>query len=358
MNKLKIGVIGICGIASDLHIPALISNKDVEIAALCDIQQEKATAVSQQYGIARVFADYHELLDLEELDAVDICTPNFLHSSIAVDALNKGKHVFCEKPDAVSVEEVLKMKKASEESGRLLMVMRNNRFTSHARFTKKFIEEGHMGKIYAAKCGWVRRRDVPGIGSWFTNKKLSGGGPLIDLGVHMIDLALWFMGNPKPVSVVGSTYCELANRGTMADSASSSFGEVNGNGIFDVEDLAMGFVRFDNGACLALEFSWASNIDEEDYYVELMGTKAGSKWHSLHEKLQIFGEFAGFTTNLLPNVPSHLDDEMHKKNLDHFVDCILKGAQPVFTPQQGIDVIKILEAVYLSSTIGKEIIMV
>jgi predicted dehydrogenase len=146
------------------------------------------------------------MIDKEELDAVDICTPNKIHSIAAVYALENGLHVLCEKPDAVSVAEAEKMKKASEESGKTLMVIRNNRFRPSTKFMKQFIAEGKMGEIYAGRCGWIRRRGIPGWGGWFTDKEQSGGGPLIDLGVHIIDLTMYLMGNAKPVTVSGSTY--------------------------------------------------------------------------------------------------------------------------------------------------------
>ena len=145
------------------------------------------------------FTDYRDLLEVEGLDYVDICTPNYLHSVIAVDALNKGLHVLCEKPDAVSVEEAEKMKAAAEASGKHLMVIRNNRHRVTAKYLKEFINDGRMGEIYCGRCGWQRRRGIPGKGGWFTTKAQSGGGPLIDLDVHMIDLAIWLMGNPVPV---------------------------------------------------------------------------------------------------------------------------------------------------------------
>ena len=142
-------------------------------------------------GKPAVFTDYKELLKAEGLDAVDICTPNYLHSIIAVDALHAGLHVFCEKPDAVSVEEALKMGQAAKETGKTLMVMRNNRFHTASQYLKKYIADGKAGEIYAGRCGWQRRRGIPGKGGWFTTKAQSGGGPLIDLGVHMIDLSIW-----------------------------------------------------------------------------------------------------------------------------------------------------------------------
>ena len=353
MKKVKIGIIGNGGICNGAHAPAYADDPRVEIVALCDIIEERAVALKNRlFPDAKVYTDYKELLKDENVESVDICTPNYLHSIIAVEALNSGKNVFCEKPDAINVEEVLKMKKAAEDSGKLLMIMRNNRFVSASKYAKKYIEDGKMGEIYAARCGWQRRRGIPGKGGWFTTKAQSGGGPLIDLGVHMIDLAIWLMGNPTPVSVSGSTYCKFANN-DVSDSVNSDFGDKKDNGTFDVEDLAMGFIRFDNGAVLQLEFSWASNIDEEKRYVELRGTKSGLTWDD--NKVTIYTEEDGQLLDIVPagkNITSG-----HKNNLAHYVDCLLNGAEPCFKPQQGVDMIKILCAIYESAESGKEVIL-
>lgn len=354
MKKLKIAVIGNGGIAKYAHMPAYSQMDNVEIVALCDIQINKSKEMASQYGVKQVFDNYEDVLAIEGLDAVDICTPNYLHSIIAVKALNKGLNVFCEKPDAVSVEEALKMKQAAENSGKTLMVMRNNRYWETSKFLKQFIKDGKMGDIYAGRCGWIRRRGIPGKGGWFTTKALSGGGPLIDLGVHMIDLAIWLMGNPAPVAVTGCTYNKFANVETKSDSVNSVFGEAKEDGIFDVEDLAMGFIKFDNGSCLQLEFSWASNVEEEDHFVELRGSKAGSSWHSSSgANLRIFAEENGNVVDILPKINNI--GAIHAANLVHFVDVVLNGAQPEFLPIQGVNMIKILEALYESAKTGKEV---
>ncbi len=354
MKTLKVGVIGTGGIARAFHLPTLSDTPGVELVAVCDIVREKAVKAAEDFKASHVFEDYRELLELEELDAVSICTPNYLHSIIAVAAFEKGKHVICEKPDAVSVEEALKMKAASEKAGKLLMVMRNNRYDGKIQFLKKYIAEGNLGEIYAAKCGWVRRRGIPGKGGWFTTKAQSGGGPLIDLGVHMIDVSIWLMGSPTPVSVTGSTYCKFANEDTKADSANAAFGESKAGGTFDVEDLAMGFIKFDNGASLAIEFSWASNIESEDKYVELLGTKAGAKYHSTDSELKLFGEAVGVTTDIKPNLGT-AEAGQHARYIRHFIACIRGEETPIFVPQQGVDMIKILTAIYQSAQTGSEV---
>jgi len=353
-KKLRIALVGCGGMGTRVHGPAFAEMPDAEIVAVCDIMPKNAADYGAALGLSadRICTDYRELLKMDGIDAVDIATPNKFHSEIAVAAMNAGKHVFCEKPDAINVQEVQKMKDAAESSGKILMVMRNNRYRETAQYLKKFIADGEMGEIYAGRCGWQRRRGIPGKGGWFTTKAISGGGPLIDLGVHMIDLAIYLMGNPRPITVSGCTYCKFANS-DIEDSVNSSFGEKVENGTFDVEDLAMGFIRFDNGACLQIEFSWASNVDCERQFVELRGTKAGSKWETTDGVLRLYTENYGKTVDITPNVTDH--SMGHPENLRHFVDCVLYGKQPMFVPQQGLDMVKVLEAMYRSAAEGKEI---
>ena len=305
MKKWRVGIIGIGGIFKGSHIWEYLEDERLEVVALCDIIEERATEIRDKYfPNAAVYTDFRELLKDETIDSVDICTPNYLHSIIAVAAFEAGKHVFCEKPDAINVEE-------------------------------------------------QRRRGIPGKGGWFTTKAQSGGGPLIDLGVHMIDLAIWLMGSPKPVTVTGSTYCKFADSDT-SDSVNSDFGDKVSGGTFDVEDLAMGTIRFDNGAQLQIEFSWASNIKQENRFVELRGTKSGLTWRD--GDVEVFTEMHGQGCDIHP---SNLQPEKkeHVLNLINFYDVVIDGKEPVFKPQQGIDMIKILCAIYKSAETGREVVL-
>ncbi len=358
MKKLRIGLVGLGGMGG-CHYGRHISNPQVELVAVCDIIPEKVENCLKKWDPTgcdtKGFTDFKEMIAECELDAVDICTPNDFHSIIAVYALDHGLHVFSEKPDAVSVEEALKMKEAAERNNRVLMVMRNNRYYSNSKYLKKFINEGKAGEIYCGRCGWIRRRGIPGKGGWFTTKAKSGGGPLIDLGVHMIDLSIWLMGNPTPVSVSGCTFNKFAENTAESDSEHSAFGEAKSGGTFDVEDLAMGFIKFDNGACLQIEFSWASNIKEEVRFVELRGTKAGMYWND-DGSCEIYGEDenSGFLTD--DKHKEYMGDG-HKEALWHFVDIVLNGKEKDFVPEQGVNMIKILTAIYESAKTGKEVIL-
>lgn len=350
MKKLKIGVVGIGGMGRNTHLPSLGSMQDVQIVAVCDINPAKMEIEGLE-GVQK-YTDYKEMIDKADIDAVDICTPNYLHSDIAVYALDHGKHVFCEKPDAVSLSERKRMTEAERKSGKTLMVMRNNRHVPPSKYLRDRIAAGECGEIYAGRCGWVRRRGIPGKGGWFTTKAQSGGGPLIDLGVHMLDLAIYLMGNPRAVSVSGATFCKFADAEDISDSVHSQFGEKNADGVFDVEDLATGFVRFDNGACLQLEFSWASNIDKEVRFVELRGTKSGLFWRD--EQLTMFTERSG---QLVDEEIKCNPGNGHFANLRHFVDVVLHGAKPDFTSAQGENMVAIIEALYKSAKTGREVLL-
>lgn len=355
MKKLKIGIVGCGGIARFAHAPYYQDEKRVEVVAVCDILPDRVKAFAEElFPEAETFIDYRKLLERADIDAIDICTPNDLHSEIAIAAFAAGKHVFSEKPDAVSPDKALAMKEASEKAEKVLMVMRNNRFSDPSQYAKRFITAGKMGEIYAGRCGWQRRRGIPGKGGWFTTNAQSGGGPLIDLGVHMIDLAIWLMGNPRPVAVSGATFCKFANQEGISDSANAGFGDAKADGVFDVEDLAMGFIRFENGAVLQIEFSWASNIKTENLFVELRGEKAGMTWRN-GDFVEMHTEEDGQLVDIKP--ATKMKNEGHVRNLRHFTDVLLNGAEPCYKPQQGVDMIKILSAVYESAKSGREVVL-
>lgn len=243
MNKIKTAIVGCGGIALNAHLPAIQSLENVEIVAICDSNPAKLDPFEEKIGYrVEKFTDYKDLLAKIKPDAVHVCTPNYVHSEIASAALLAGADVLCEKPDAMTAVQVEEMKAARDRSGKTLLVMRNNRFLDASDVVRSLIKEGKTGELYTGRCGWIRRRGIPGAGGWFTTKAQSGGGPLIDLGVHFIDLAMHFMGSPKPVAVSGCTYCKFADS-TISDSVHSQFGEKVAGGTFDVEDLSIGFIR-------------------------------------------------------------------------------------------------------------------
>ena len=353
MEVVKIGIVGCGGIFKYAHLPAYKQMQNVKIVAVCDNVEEKMDDECIPKGVKK-YNDWKELLNDPEVEAVDICGPNYLHSIVGVEALKKGLHVFTEKPDAISVAEMQRLMDAEKESGKVYMAMRNNRHLNISKFYKQYIEEGKAGELYCGRCGIIRRRGIPGKGGWFTTKEQSGGGPLVDLGVHMIDLAIYFMGNPKAVAVSGCTYNKFANS-ELSDSVNSKFGDKKDDGTFDVEDLAMGFIRFENGACLQIEFSWASNIEKETAFLELRGEKSGIKFSYKPEENRIYTEECGQLVNIEPKIQE--PDGGHGQNLVHFIDVILGKAQPDFTSAQGMNQIKILQAIYESAQTGKEVLL-
>jgi predicted dehydrogenase len=217
------------------------------------------------------------------------------------------------------------------------MMCFNNRYRGDTQLLKQYVEGGDLGEIYFAKTGWVRRRGIPGLGGWFTTKSKSGGGPLIDLGVHMIDVTMWLMGNPEPTTVSGATYTEFGDKAAKAS-----------GGTYDVEDLAAGFVRFANGASMLFEASWASNVREERTYSEILGSKGGAEL----SPLTIFTEQHGALVDIQPKFRSIGG---HEAAIAHFVDCILNGTQPISPGEDGVKMMKILDALYQSAEAGKEV---
>ncbi|MCU6709666.1 Gfo/Idh/MocA family oxidoreductase [Paenibacillus sp. J5C_2022] len=349
LKKLKLGVVGAGNIFKYAHLPAWNAHPEVEIVAFCDVNENAAAAMAHEHGSAGIYTDYREMLADKEIDMVDITTPNLFHSEVSVAALHAGKHVYCEKPDAINPEEAQRMADEAKKSGNILMVTRNNRFRAESQFLKKYIEKGHMGDIYTGRCGWQRRWGIPGSG-WFTNKALSGGGPLIDLGIHFIDLSVWLMGSPKPVSVVGAAYSKFGDKHLrLSQSVQSPHTQAAYRN--DVEDLASGFIRFDNGATLQIEFSWASHVEEEMAYLELRGTQAGAKLTDRDCKL--FTDIEGIHCDIIPKFPA--DIHPHTENINHFVDCVQRRAEPIILPQFGVDMVKILSAIYKSAETGSEV---
>jgi predicted dehydrogenase len=353
MEKIRIGFIGAGGIARSAHFNALNQLKDIAtVVAVSDVMLAGAQSLAKELGAEHVFQDYRELLQLKEVDAVLITVPNFLHADIAVEAMEAGKHVLCEKPMALNGEHAERMVATQKKTGKILMVALNNRFRTDIQHLKAMAEAGELGEIYSAKCGWMRRAGIPGWGAWFTDMSKSGGGPLIDIGVHMLDLTLYLMGNPKPVAVMGSTYTKFGN---SEKARVRTMGTPNPNQLFDVEDLATAFVRLDNGATLTLDVSWAANIERETVFVNLLGTEGGISLEN-QKGLAIYTEKFGQLHDVHPQVK--FDDGEARVNMwKHFLECVQSGQTPIPSPEQGMFVNKILDAIYESSRTGREVII-
>ncbi|MCM8815303.1 MAG: Gfo/Idh/MocA family oxidoreductase [Candidatus Omnitrophica bacterium] len=351
MKKLKVGIIGAGGI-SHCHIDAFRQLPDIEIAAICDTNQEKLAFVAEKFGILKRFVNWEDIVK-EPVDIISICSPNAFHAQQAVAALKSGKHVICEKPVATNVEEAEMILETAKQTGNKFMVAFCHRFAPHSQFMKKMVDNGQLGEIYYAKASYLRRRGIPGLGTWFTTKKLAGGGPLIDVGVHILDLVIYLMGCPEPELILGVTYNKFKSQ--AVDGGWPPLWSRVGDkpiGTFDVEDLGAGFIKFNNGATLFLEASWAGN-SETGLKIALFGTKSGVQYStSLHPPLRIYGELNGVVTDTTVEFPSV---NVYNAEIEHFVNCVKNNTQPITTPQEIITVIKIIQNIYRSAETGKPV---
>ena len=349
---IKVGVIGTGGI-SGVHLGGYSRNPNVEIYALCDINEKNLAKRAEEYKVSRTFTDYREMLALKELDAVSVCTWNSAHAECAIAALRAGKHVLCEKPMALNTAQAQEMEKAAKENGKLLMIGFVRRFGNDCAVLKDFIDSGSFGEIYYAKAQYLRRKGCPG--GWFGDKSRSGGGPLIDLGVHVIDLCRYLMGGPQPVSVYGATFNKLGDRRHIKDARGYSSTVVSKDDIFDVEDMATALIRFDNGAVLSVEASFSLNIQKDVGNIELFGTKAGCK---LDPELTIFTDMNDYLANVKLAQSTALSfDGLFDNEINHFVECIETG-KPCRNPaQDGVTLMKILDGIYESARTGHEVLL-
>lgn len=345
MKRLRVGVVGL-GMGK-AHIEGWKEHPQVDVVAIADPDAKRLAEIGDKYAIEGRHASLEAMLAVERLDAVSIVTPNKLHKEQTLAALAAGCHVLCEKPMAMSAAEGREMLEAAKAAERRLMINFSYRFSAQSRALKAQVDAGVFGDFYFGRSVWHRRRGMPGLtwtqmGGWFSTKALSGGGPLIDLGVHRLDLALWLMGYPKPTWVMGASYDPIAR--AAADKAGRTY---------DVEDLAAAFIRFDNGATLALEASWAANIQEAELMeTRLLGTKAGLLQKNLNEgyvfDAHIFSEQDGaqFDTHLkapAAKAPSAMHD---------YADAILNDRPHPAPGEQGLRVMEILDAIYESARSG------
>ena len=343
-SKIRVGIVGAGGIAKH-HAWGYQKHPQAEIVAVCDSMKDRADAFAKEMSIPEVYSDYKKLMKRDDIDAISICLPNFLHGPVALAALNSGKHVLVEKPLANTVKDGEKMVAASKKNKKYLMVAFHNRFRSDTQVLKKAIEGGALGNIYYAKTAYLRRVGIPAWGKWFCTKSQSGGGPLIDIGVHVLDLTLFLMGFPKPKSVSASAYQEFGPRG---------LGFWGNPCKIDVEDLGAGFIKFTNGASLFLECSWALNMERDsESFVKLYGTEGGATL----EPPMIYSNKNNQLTDTKLHFSPQPSGEPYLLEVSHFVDCILQKKTPISTGEQGLVSLKILDAMYRSAKTGKEVIL-
>jgi predicted dehydrogenase len=354
MEKLKAGIIGCGGIANQKHMPFLTKTGKADIVAFCDIVEERAKKAAKEYGTAdaKVYTNYKKLLEDKTLDMVYVLTPNKSHSFITIDALEAGKHVMCEKPMAKTAKEARAMVEAAKRTGKILTVGYQTRYFATSQNIKSSVVRGDLGDIYFAKAHALRRRAVPTWGV-FLNEEEQGGGPLIDIGTHALDLTLWLMDNYKPKSVMGNTYKKLNGNGNCGN----AFGPWN-PAEFTVEDSAFGFITMENGATIILESSWAINmVETHEAQATLCGTKAGA---DMKDGVRYNGDDFGLLYEKKPVMRpgavaffagSGGDPGVAEQMV--FIDAIEKGTPLVVLPEQACVVTEILEAIYQSAATGK-----
>lgn len=347
MKKLRVGVIGTGSLAM-MHLKAYKDNPHVELSAICDLDRKRAEQTAASLGIDKVFDDYNEMLKCDFVDAVDVITWNNTHAPITIAALNAGKHVLCEKPPALNASEALKMNEAAIHNNKLLMFGFVRRFGQYTQAIKEYIIS-ELGEIYYVKAAYLRRCGNPG--GWFAQKDISGGGPMIDLGVHIIDLAIYMMGKPKPVSVFGTTYNKLGMRNNIK--GLTGYKSVNSNALdCDVEDFAYAVIKFDNGSSLFVETSWNLNIKEDTQYMDLIGDKGGAR---LLPEFEIYSEKNNYLVNVKPIIDKSVltNQSPFVAEINHFVDCILNGIECISPAEDGVTIMKIIDAIYRSSETGE-----
>ncbi|HHW09194.1 MAG TPA: Gfo/Idh/MocA family oxidoreductase [Firmicutes bacterium] len=355
-KKLKVGIIGTGGIANGKHMPNLAKCPEVEMTAFCDLVEERAQEAAQKYGApgSKVYTDYKELLKDESLDVVHICTPNWVHAEQAIAALEAGKHVMCEKPMAKTSAEAWAMVAAAKKSGKKLTIGYQNRHRADSYYLKQVCDAGELGEIYFAKALAVRRRGVPTWGVFLDEEK-QGGGPLIDIGTHALDLTLWLMNNYEWESVTGSVFKKLRSR----ENAANPWGPWDPKK-YTVEDSAFGFIKFKNGATVILESSWALNIIQSgEAKCILCGTEAGADFE---DGLRINGEKFSRLYITKPDLKAGGVDFYAGKSESpgyiearRWIDAILNDTDPVVLPEQAAVVTEILEAIYKSAATNKPV---
>lgn len=354
---VKIGIIGCGGIANGKHMPSLKKIKNVQMVAFCDIIEERAVKAAEEYGVegAKVYTDYKELLKDRDIEVVHVCTPNRSHAFISIDAMGAGKHVMCEKPMAKTYKEAKEMLDASERTGMKLTIGYQSRWRADSLYLKKMCEDGELGEIYYGKAIALRRRAVPTWGV-FLNEYEQGGGPLIDIGTHALDLTLWMMDNYKPKMVVGTTFEKLKNQ----KDCGNAWGDWDPKK-FTVEDAAFGFIVMENGATIMLESSWALNIrNPKEAITMICGTEGGA---DMFDGLNINFIKNGRQCILKPDLTAggvafydgDGDEDPSVLEARAWLDAVVNDHEPRTKASQALVVTQILEAIYESAKTGKPV---
>ncbi len=345
MSKIKVAIIGCGNIANSSHIPSYLKNDEAEIKYFCDIIPEKAEKCVEKYGCGTAVADYHDFLNDPELDAVSVCTHNDFHSVIAIDFLKAGKHVLCEKPAARILSEALEMQKVCHKTGKILNIGVCNRFNTYVMKIRELIDSGELGEVYHVYASFRSFRSIPGIGGDFTTKAKSGGGALIDWGVHFLDLIMYCTGDPKPLTASGEAFCKLGK--SIKDYTYTSMwaeGSADMNGTYDVDDSVTGMIRT-TGPVISFNGAWAQNIGENEMFIDFMGDKAGIRL-SYCSDFRLFSVKNGMLTET--KVAAKTTD-MYENEVNDFIRCIKTGNKNQQHIDYAVETSKIMQAIYDSS---------
>jgi len=344
-DKLRVGLIGAGGIAQE-HMRGWEENEYAEVVAISDIKRKARQDTAERWGVANnvLFDDYEKMLEKMELDIVDICTPNAYHKLPAIAGFEVGCHVLVEKPVAISADECREMIKASKKANRLLMVAQVLRFSVEAWTLRTWVDAGLVGDIYWGHCSLLRPRGVPHWGA-FIDAEASGGGPCYDLAVHILDMALYLMDFPEPVSVSAATYLELAEKPSLMKHDPQKYTVP--------EDMAAGFIRFENGASLSVQTSWALNVTEAagTMNVILCGTEGGLQY----SPPTLIREENGMLINSVPQVPIDIPEDRFAAEIEAFVTAIIDGKPSPVPGEQALITQRILDGIYASGEAGEEV---
>lgn len=346
-KTLRVGMIGAGQIAYD-HCTGINNHPQAKVVAVADLSKKRTAAIRKQFDIDKITTRWEDIVSDSDLDAVSIALPNVFHAPVALAALRAGKHVMLDKPFAMNRHEAKRVVDAAKKAKKTFMLGMNIRFMENVQKVKTLVEQGKLGEIYHAKAYFIRRSGAPKFGTWFCNKKLSGGGCMLDIGVHILDSCMHLMNNWQPVAVSGSTYTKFGDRGIGEGGWGMSD---RGKRIFDVDDFATALIKFKNGATIQLDASWVLHRETPGTHnIELFGTKAGAT--AFPEKLFQFGAKGKYKVTEPKRVKIAYP---HGNRFINWIDVILKKDKPMCTPTQALAVQKVLDGIYESSKTGKEV---
>jgi predicted dehydrogenase len=352
-NKLGVGVIG-CGVGQ-LHLQGFAQDPRVRIVAIAGLDEERCRELAGAFGVQRIYRDYQNLIADPDVEAVTVAVPNILHFPVALAALEAGKHVMVEKPLARTTAEAQEMIDAATKANRVLGVVFNRRGRHDVQIVKREAQREAFGRVYHARAFWMRRSGIPGLGTWFTSKELAGGGPLIDLGIHVLDMAMWVLGNPTPLRVSAATYAELGPKG-RGQWQGGRF-PFNPGQPYEVEDLATAMIRFEGGLTLQLDAAWAAYTGHTDEFgLSLLGSDGGAEIHAKDyaqiDTLRLYGQIDDVPTVTTPKL---LERHGHGEILRGFVDSVIDGVSMSPSGEEGLERVRLIEAIYRSAELGREV---